>query len=88
MSLRSQLFRGDPKLDVGLVSDPAHIERGAVGEHVGKIQRALITLRVFCSAERASRAGKNIAHGMKRHIFSDGERARWRVVEGDKKNAS
>lgn len=31
---------------------------------------------------------KNIAHDMKRHIFSDGERARWRVVEGDKKNAS
>jgi hypothetical protein len=44
MSLQSQLFRGDPKLEAAAVSDPAHIVPGAVGEHVGKIQQALIRL--------------------------------------------
>ena len=44
MVLRSQLFRGDPKLEAAAVSDPAHITPGATGEHVRKIQRALIRL--------------------------------------------
>jgi peptidoglycan hydrolase-like protein with peptidoglycan-binding domain len=44
MSLQSQLFRGDPKLEAAAVSDPAHVVPGAVGDHVGKIQQALITL--------------------------------------------
>ena len=44
MALRSQLFRGDPKLEAAAVSNPAHIVPGAVGEHVGKIQQALIEL--------------------------------------------
>jgi len=44
MPLRSKLFQGDAKLAACLVSDPAHIVLGARGEHVGKIQQALVTL--------------------------------------------
>jgi hypothetical protein len=44
MALKSQLFRGDPKLEAAAVSDPAHILQGAAGPHVGKIQFALIEL--------------------------------------------
>jgi len=44
MPLQSQLFRGDAKLEAAAVSDPAHIVLGATGEHVRKIQRALIQL--------------------------------------------
>src|SRR5262249_11063814 len=44
MALQSQLFRGDPKLEAAAVSDPAHILPGATGEHVRKIQLALIQL--------------------------------------------
>jgi len=42
--LRCKLFRGDPKLEACLVSDPAHVVPGSQGEHVGKIQRALFLL--------------------------------------------
>jgi hypothetical protein len=42
MSLQSQLFRGDPKLEAAAVSDSAHILPGASGPHVIKIQQALI----------------------------------------------
>jgi peptidoglycan hydrolase-like protein with peptidoglycan-binding domain len=44
MALQSQLFRGDAKLEAAAVSDPAHIVPGARGEHVRKIQLALIQL--------------------------------------------
>jgi hypothetical protein len=44
MGLESQFFRGDPKLQAAAVSDPAHIVLGASGEHVRKIQLALIQL--------------------------------------------
>jgi hypothetical protein len=44
MSLESELFRGDPQLEAAAVSDPAHIIPGAAGEHIARIQRALITL--------------------------------------------
>jgi hypothetical protein len=44
MALRSKSFKGDSKLEACLVSDPAHIMLGAVGDHVSKIQKALITL--------------------------------------------
>ena len=44
MALLSNLFQGDPKLEAAAVSDPAHILRGANGEHVQKIQIALIAL--------------------------------------------
>jgi hypothetical protein len=44
MALQSQLFRSDPKLEAAAVSDPAHIVPGPSGEHVRKIQLALIQL--------------------------------------------
>lgn len=44
MPLQSQLFRGDQKLEAAAISDPAHIMPGAVGDHVRKIQQALIEL--------------------------------------------
>lgn len=44
MALRSRLFAGDSKLEAAAVSDAAHIMRGAVGDHVRKIQVALIRL--------------------------------------------
>ena len=44
MTLKSQLFRGDPLLEAAAVSDPAHITPGSRGEHVRKIQLALIQL--------------------------------------------
>ena len=42
MALRSRAFAGDPKLEAAAVSDPDHILRGARGDHVTKIQQALI----------------------------------------------
>jgi hypothetical protein len=44
MGLQSQLFHGDPKLEAAALSDPAHIVQGARGDHVRKIQLALIRL--------------------------------------------
>ena len=44
MALQSKLFRGDAKLEAAAVSDPAHILQGASGDHVRKIQQALIQL--------------------------------------------
>jgi peptidoglycan hydrolase-like protein with peptidoglycan-binding domain len=44
MALQSRLFRGDSALEAAAVSDPAHIVPGATGEHVRKIQLALIQL--------------------------------------------
>jgi len=42
--LQSKLFKGDPKLEACLVNDSDHIKPGAVGDHVAKIQTALIML--------------------------------------------
>jgi hypothetical protein len=44
MPLKSKTFKGDKKLEACLVSDPDHVRLGAQGEHVGKIQAALIIL--------------------------------------------
>lgn len=44
MALQSKLFSGDQKLEAAGQSNPAHIVQGAVGDHVGKIQWALILL--------------------------------------------
>lgn len=44
LALQSKLFRGDSKLEAAAISDPAHITQGARGEHVGKIQKALIQI--------------------------------------------
>ncbi|MCO5089608.1 hypothetical protein [Bosea sp. (in: a-proteobacteria)] len=39
--LTSNLFKGDSKLEAAATRDPAHIMRGARGDHVSKIQTAL-----------------------------------------------
>jgi hypothetical protein len=44
MPLMSRLFKGNPELEACLISDPAHLVPGTRGEHVGKVQRALVTL--------------------------------------------
>ncbi len=44
MALMSQLFSGDLKIEAAAVSDPARIMQGARGDHVARIQTALILL--------------------------------------------
>lgn len=44
MPLKSKHFQGDHKLELCLVSPADHVKLGAQGEHVGKIQAALIIL--------------------------------------------
>ena len=44
MSLKSKFFSGDSKLEAAAAFDPAHIVPGSIGEHVGKIQAALVKL--------------------------------------------
>lgn len=44
MSLKSQLFKGDAKLNACSTQDAAHILQGASGNHVAKIQLALFVL--------------------------------------------
>jgi hypothetical protein len=44
MPFQSNLFRGDPKLEAAAESDPAHVLTGAAGEHVARIQQALLML--------------------------------------------
>jgi hypothetical protein len=44
MTLKSRLFAGDRKLEAAATSNPDHIQQGAVGEHVAKIQQALTAL--------------------------------------------
>ena len=64
MALRSNLFKGDTKLEACAVSHPAHILQGHVGAHVGKIQAALAALdgAVIDAAELSStRYGKSTA---------------------------
>jgi peptidoglycan hydrolase-like protein with peptidoglycan-binding domain len=41
MALKSYLFSGDRALQACLVHDSAHVNEGASGEHVAKIQAAL-----------------------------------------------
>jgi peptidoglycan hydrolase-like protein with peptidoglycan-binding domain len=41
MTLHSQAFRDDPKLQTAASDNSAHITRGARGPHVAKIQNAL-----------------------------------------------
>jgi len=44
MALTSRTFQGDKQLEACLISDPAHVTQGATGEHVAKIQAALMIL--------------------------------------------
>ncbi len=51
MPLRSELFRGDSKLENAAILDSAHIVPGASGPHVEKIQMALMLLDSTSIAE-------------------------------------
>jgi hypothetical protein len=44
MPLQSTLLRGDPALEKCLVDDAAHLTVGVSGEHVSKVQRAVLVL--------------------------------------------
>jgi len=57
MSLQSRIFQGDARLKAAAVSDPAHITPGAVGDHVVKIQIALMLLDGTWVADHEMRAG-------------------------------
>lgn len=78
MSLRSRIFRDDPRLEACLLKDSAHITPGAIGEHVGRIQRALLLLEnaTFGSSEfvvksyGTATARAVLAYKVKRHIIN------------------
>jgi hypothetical protein len=78
MGLQSKLFRGDPKLEACLVSHSAHVTQGAVGDHVSKIQTALVQLDSLgvdsgeLSAKRygPSTAGAVLTFKKKRNIIN------------------
>ncbi|MGI8989211.1 MAG: hypothetical protein ACR2I2_06465 [Bryobacteraceae bacterium] len=44
MPLQSKLFRDDQKLQACLLHDASHVTVGAVGDHVGRIQTALMQI--------------------------------------------
>jgi hypothetical protein len=57
MALRAYIFQGDTALEAAAVANPSHILEGHAGEHVGKIQEALIMLdgAVIADAERLTK---------------------------------
>jgi hypothetical protein len=57
MPLVSKLFSVDKKLQACLVSDSAHVMPGDRGDHVAKIQSALVRLRVLKAADARLEAG-------------------------------
>jgi hypothetical protein len=69
-SLRSNLFKDDQKLKRCLMSDPDHVLLGAQGEHVGKIQEALVILGagfIDPSEIRAMKYGRSTADTVLRY---------------------
>ena len=78
MPLRSELFRGDPKLESAAVHDSGHILPGSSGSHVEKIQVALMLLDSASIAESelaADRYGETtaaavLAYKRKRNIVN------------------
>lgn len=57
MPLVSRLFSVDRKLQACLISDSAHIMQGDRGDHVARIQSALVRLRVLKPADARAEAG-------------------------------
>jgi peptidoglycan hydrolase-like protein with peptidoglycan-binding domain len=78
MPLVSKIFKGDAKLEACLVNHSAHITQGAVGEHVSRIQTALLLLDAskIKNDERvarhygASTAAAVLAYKTKRQIIN------------------
>ena len=64
MPLNSRAFAADPKLEACLVNDSAHLTIGAQGEHVAKVQSAIIFLDgldIDAAELRAGRYGQSTA---------------------------
>lgn len=55
--LRSKLFSGSRELQACLVSDASHVVPGARGDHVARIQSALVRLRVLEAGDAIAEAG-------------------------------
>jgi hypothetical protein len=78
MALKSKEFAGDPKLEAAAVSHSEHIVKGASGQHVAKIQQALIKLdgAIIAATELAkssygeSTANAVLAYKTKRGIIN------------------
>ncbi len=78
MSLRSALFKDDPKLQACLLHDAAHVTLGAVGDHVGKLQTALRLVdslaieshELFATKYGPSTAAAVLAFKKARHIIN------------------
>ncbi|HOL37494.1 MAG: hypothetical protein JSR43_14945 [Proteobacteria bacterium] len=74
MTLQSRLLRNDPNLEAAAVRDSAHIVPGAKGEHVRKIQAALIRLDEAAITAHGSYDAKTaaavLAYKKKRHIVN------------------
>lgn len=78
MVLSSSLFRGNRALEACALHDPAHVTRGASGEHVAKIQFALFAVdglridRTELAAQRygPSTAAAVLAYKKKRQIIN------------------
>jgi peptidoglycan hydrolase-like protein with peptidoglycan-binding domain len=74
MTLQSQLFRDDPKLEAAATSDSAHVAPGAMGPHVSKIQLALTEIDgakiVVDSSYGSKTAAAVLAFKRKRNIVN------------------
>jgi peptidoglycan hydrolase-like protein with peptidoglycan-binding domain len=78
LALISRLFRSDSKLEACAVSDQAHILQGAAGEHVSKIQAALLIVNgsridskeLTVKLYGASTAAAVLAYKRKRRIIN------------------
>ena len=57
MTLHSCLFSDSKELQACLMSDAAHVIPGARGEHVARLQSALVRLRVLDAADARAEAG-------------------------------
>jgi len=57
MTLRCRLFADSKELQACLISDAAHVVPGARGDHVARIQSALVRLRVLNAADARAEAG-------------------------------
>src|SRR5215813_3816484 len=70
MGLQSRFFRDVPQLEASAVSDPSHIQQGAIGDHVSLIQQALVVLdgaHIFRSELWAKRYGPSTAAAVLRY---------------------
>ena len=78
MPLKCNLFAQDKALQACLTNDAAHIQRGAIGEHVSRIQIALAILdsasivseEVLAKRYGPSTASAVLAFKTKRHIIN------------------